>query len=74
MGFGGLQIQTPKGHISGPGRNAPTTTTNAGSRMSFQLGDIDDKNTVNVPQTPGGLGGKVPSLDMSKVGGSGPGY
>ena len=64
----GLNIQTPKGNIGGRSLpQAPTSTTNA---SSARMG-IDMAGGVMPPQTPGGLGGKVPALDMAKVVGSG---
>ncbi len=58
----GLNIQTPKGNIGGHGLpQAPTSTTNAST--SQRMDYMDNKP----PQTPAGLGGKVPTLDMAKV-------
>ena len=59
----GLNIQTPKGNIGGHGL-LPTSTTNASTSQIMEL--LDNKP----PQTPAGLGGKVPALDMAKVAGA----
>ena len=62
----GFSLQTPKGNIGGL-PNIPTTTTNAGAR-GLAI-DMSQDGANLPPQTPGG---KVPSLDMSKVAGAQP--